>query len=157
METSATSGASEMADASAAYALGYSPAERGRLRHQPDELRDDSEVLLDQVGIAEGSSVIDLGCGPQGILDLLADRVGPAGRVTGLDFHPASVAQARTFVTERGYENVQVVEGDTRCTGMPSGAYDLVHARTLLVNAPDPAAVLTEIVRLRNLQLRATP
>ena len=92
METSAASGTSEMTDASAAYALGHSPAERDRLRRQPDELRDDSEVLLDRVGIAEGSSAIDLGCGPQGILDLLADRVGPAGRVTGVDFHPASVA-----------------------------------------------------------------
>jgi hypothetical protein len=52
-----------MADASAAYALGYSPAERDRLRRQPDELRDDSEVLLDRVGIAKGSTAIDLGCG----------------------------------------------------------------------------------------------
>ena len=96
-----------MADASAAYALGYGPAERDRLRRQPDELREDSEVLLGRAGITEGSSVIDLGCGPQGILDLLADRAGPAGRVTGVDFHPASVAQARTFVAERGYQNVR--------------------------------------------------
>ena len=36
METSAASGASGMADASAADALGYSPAERDRLRRQPD-------------------------------------------------------------------------------------------------------------------------
>ena len=148
METSPASGTSETADASAAYALGYGPVERDRLLRQPDELREDSEVLLDRAGVAEGSSVIDLGCGPQGILDLLADRAGPAGRVTGVDFHPASVAQARTFVAERGYQNVRVIEGDACCTGLPSGSYDLVHARTLLVNAPDPAAVLTEMVRL---------
>jgi len=148
METGPASGTSETADASAAYALGYGPAERDRLRRQPDELREDSEVLLGRAGITEGSSVIDLGCGPQGILDLLAERAGPAGRVTGVDCHPASVAQARTFVAERGYQNVQVVEGDACCTGLPSGSYDLVHARTLLVNAPDPAAVLTEMVRL---------
>jgi SAM-dependent methyltransferase len=133
---------------SAVYALGDSPAEQDRLRHQAAELRQDSEALLDRVGIAAGSSAIDLGCGPEGILDLLADRVGPAGRVTGLDFNPASVTQARRFVAERGYHNVQVVEGDARGTGLPSGSYDLVHARTLLVNAPDPAAVLTEMVRL---------
>jgi trans-aconitate methyltransferase len=35
-------------------------------------------VLLDRVGVAEGWQAIDLGCGPSGILDLLADRVGPA-------------------------------------------------------------------------------
>jgi SAM-dependent methyltransferase len=132
----------------AVYALGDSPAERDRLRHQAAELRPDSEALLDRVGIAAGSSAIDLGCGPEGILGLLADRVGPAGRVTGLDFNPASVALARRFIAEHGYRNVQVVEGDARGTGLLSGSYDLVHARTLLVNAPDPAAVLTEMVRL---------
>ena len=44
METSAASGTSEMTDASAAYALWHGPAERDRLRRQPDQLRDDSEV-----------------------------------------------------------------------------------------------------------------
>ena len=43
-------GVSGMADANAAYTLGYSPAERDRLRRQPDELRDDSEVSLDRQG-----------------------------------------------------------------------------------------------------------
>ena len=132
----------------AAYALGNSPAERDRLRQQAAELRADSEALLDRVGIAAGSSAIDLGCGPEGILDLLAGRAGPAGRVTGLDFNPASVAQARRFAAKRGYRNVQVVQGDARGTGLPSGSFDLVHTRTLLVNASDPEAVLTEMVRL---------
>jgi SAM-dependent methyltransferase len=135
-------------DPGVVYALGHSPAEQDRLRHQAAELRPDSEALLDRVGIAAGGSAIDVGCGPEGILGLLADRVGPAGRVTGLDINPASVAQARWFAAEHGYSNVQVVEGDARATGLPSGSFDLVHARTLLVNATDPAAVLSEMVRL---------
>jgi SAM-dependent methyltransferase len=130
------------------YALGHSPAEQDRLRHQAAELRPDSEALLDRVGIAAGGSAIDVGCGPEGILGLLAERVGPAGQVTGLEINPASVAQARRFAAERGHLNVQVVEADARSTGLPSGSYDLVHARTLLINATDPAAVLTEMVRL---------
>jgi SAM-dependent methyltransferase len=135
-------------DPGAVYALGHSQAEQDRLRHQAAELRPDSEALLDRVGIAAGSSAIDVGCGPEGILDLLADRVGPAGRVIGLDINPASVARARRLAAQRGYPNVQVVESDACCTGLPSESFDLVHARTLLVNAPDPAAVLTEMVRL---------
>ena len=149
METSPASGTSGMADASAAYALGYGPAERDRLRRQPDELREDSEVLLGRAGVAESSSVIDLGCGPQGVLDLLADRAGPAGRVTGVDFHPASVAQARTFVAERGYQNVRVVEGDA---GLARACRQALMTWFMPVpcwsNLPDPGAVLTEMVRL---------
>jgi SAM-dependent methyltransferase len=130
------------------YALGSSPAERERLRRQSAELRDHSAALLDRVGVAPGWDVVDLGCGPSGILDLLAERVGPAGRVTGLDFNPANVALAREFAAGNGLSNVEVAEGDARGTGFPSASYDLVHARTLLINIPDPAAVVAEMVRL---------
>jgi SAM-dependent methyltransferase len=130
------------------YSLGTSPAERDRLRRQSAELRDHSALLLDRVVLAEGWQAIDLGCGPSGILDLLADRVGPTGQVVGLDFEPANVALARVFTAERGLANVEVVQGDAHRTDFPSDSFDLVHARTLLINIPDPAAVVAEMVRL---------
>jgi SAM-dependent methyltransferase len=37
---------------------------------------------------------------------------------------------------------------DARSTGLPPGSFDLVHARTLLVNLPEPAVVAAEMVRL---------
>lgn len=43
---------------------------------------------------------------------------------------------------------VEVVTADARRTGLPSGSFDLVHARTLLVTIPDPAEVMAEMVRL---------
>jgi SAM-dependent methyltransferase len=130
------------------YSLGSSPEERDRLQRQSGELRGHSELLLDRVGVAEGWRVIDLGCGPSGILDLLADRVGPAGRVVGLDVDPVNVALAREFAAERGLANVEVMQGDSHRTDFPSASFDLVHARTLLINIPDPAAVVAEMVRL---------
>jgi SAM-dependent methyltransferase len=130
------------------YSLGSSPAERDRLRRQSSELRDHSALLLDRVGVAEGWQAIDLGCGPSGILDLLADRVGPSGRVIGLDFEPANVALAREFAAEHGLVNVEVIQEDARRTGFPAASYDLVHARTLLINVPDPVVVVAEMVRL---------
>jgi SAM-dependent methyltransferase len=130
------------------YSLGSSPAERDRLRRQSGELRDHSALLLDRVGIAGGWQAIDLGCGPSGILDLLADRVGPAGRVVGLEFEPANVALAREFAAEHSLANVEVIQGDAHQTGFPSATYDLVHARTLLINIPDPAVVVAEMARL---------
>lgn len=130
------------------YKLGGGPAERDRLRRQSEELRAHSAALLDRVGAGPGWSAIDLGCGPSGVLDLLAERVGPGGRVLGLEANPASVALAREFGAVRGLENVAVTEGDARCTGLPSASFDLVHARTLLINIPDPAAVVAEMTRL---------
>jgi SAM-dependent methyltransferase len=43
---------------------------------------------------------------------------------------------------------VQIMTADARRTGLPPGSFDLVHARTLLVNLPDPADVAAEMVRL---------
>jgi SAM-dependent methyltransferase len=79
---------------------------------------------------------------------LLAARVSPGGRVVGVDTDPAHVATAAEFVGERRLAGVEVMIADARSTGLPSGSFDLVHTRTLLVNVPEPAGVVTEMVRL---------
>jgi SAM-dependent methyltransferase len=135
-------------DANAVYALGSSLGESARLQRQAEELAADSEALLDRVGLQSGQSVIDLGCGPRGILDLLADRVAPSGRVVGLDADPAHTAMAAEFAAERGLAGVQIMTADARSTGLPSGSFDVVHARTLLTNVPEPAEVAAEMTRL---------
>lgn len=130
------------------YALGRDQGESARLHRQADELLADSAALLDQVGLRPGQRAIDLGCGPRGIIDLLAERVGPGGHVVGLDADPAHIAMAREFAARQGLGVVQIVSADARRTGLPSGSFDLVHARTLLVTVPDVAEVLAEMVRL---------
>jgi len=130
------------------YALGSDEAERERLGRQSVELRDRSARLLDRVALGPGQTAIDLGCGPRGVIDLLSERVGPRGQVVGLDLDPTNVALARSYVNDRGLANVTVVEGDARRSGLADATFDVVHARTVLVNVPDPAAVLTEMVRL---------
>lgn len=132
----------------AVYALGSSLDESARLLRQAEELAADSAALLGRVGLRPGQTAIDLGCGPRGILDLLAERVSPAGRVVGLDADPAHTAMAAEFAAGRGLRGVQIVTADARSTGLPPGSFHLVHARTLLVNLPEPAAVVTEMVRL---------
>jgi ubiquinone/menaquinone biosynthesis C-methylase UbiE len=118
------------------------------LKRQAEELEPDSAVLLDEVGLRPGDSAIDLGCGPRGVIDLLAERVAPGGRVVGLDADPAHVAMASRFVASRGLSDVEVVCGDARHTGLEAGSFDLVHERMLLVTVPQPADVLREMLRL---------
>ena len=87
------------------YALGRDTAEAERLRRQTIELQPLAAELLDRVGAAEGQSAIDVGCGPRGTLELLAERVGPRGRVVGLEVDPVHVAMARELVAEQGLTN----------------------------------------------------
>jgi ubiquinone/menaquinone biosynthesis C-methylase UbiE len=134
--------------ATAIYALGRDREESARLRQQSSEMRPYSARLLDRTGLTCGHSAIDLGCGPSGIIDLLAERVAPGGRVVGLDADPVHVTMAREFAAEHGLGNVDVVEADARHTGLPPDSFELVHGRTLLVTIPDPAGVLAEMTRL---------
>jgi SAM-dependent methyltransferase len=55
---------------------------------------------------------------------------------------------AAEFAAEQGLSGVEIMTGEARRTGLPSGSFDLVPARTLLVNVPDPAGVVAEMVRL---------
>src|SRR5262252_1690664 len=55
---------------------------------------------------------------------------------------------ARRFADGHGLRNVEIVAADARHTGLPSGTFDVVHSRTLLVTIPEPATVVAEMVRL---------
>jgi SAM-dependent methyltransferase len=134
--------------APAVYALGRDSAEADRLGRQSAELWHMAEALLDRVSLRQGQRAIDLGCGPRGIIELLADRVGPAGQVVGLDLDADLLDRACDLASERGLTNVEIMAGDARRTGLPTSSFDLVHARTLLVNIPDPAGVVAEMARI---------
>jgi SAM-dependent methyltransferase len=130
------------------YLLGRNSAEHERLRQQAQRAAADVIALLDQIGIQPGWRAIDVGCGPRGILDLLAERVGPRGTVVGLERDATTVALAREFVAERGLANVEILQGDARATGLPRGSFDLVHLRLVLVNVPAPEDIVAELVAL---------
>lgn len=135
-------------DPNAVYPLGSSSGESARLQRQAEELAADSAALLDRVGLRPGQHAIDLGCGPRGILDMLAERVVPAGRVVGLDSDPAHAAMAAEFAAARRLTGVEIITADARNTGLPAGSFDLVHARTLLINLAEPADAAAEMMRL---------
>ena len=55
---------------------------------------------------------------------------------------------AAAFVSGHRLKGVQIVTADAGRTGLRSRSFNLVHARTLLVNVPEPAVVVAEMVRL---------
>jgi ubiquinone/menaquinone biosynthesis C-methylase UbiE len=130
------------------YLLGHSANEEERLRRQPQELAPDSRRLLDQLNLRPGSRAIDIGCGPQGILDLLSERVGTNGKVVGLERSESTIQLARQFIAEHNLRNVEVLQGDAKATGLPRASFDMVHARLVLVNVPEPQRVVEEMTAL---------
>jgi SAM-dependent methyltransferase len=130
------------------YVLGYRRAEQERLQRQAQELAPESCWLFDQIGVAAGARVVEIGCGPRGCLDLLAERVGPSGRVVGVERSQDAVNLARALIDERGLTNVEVLCRDARATELPRASFDLVTARLVLVNIPQPQQIVAEAVAL---------
>src|SRR5512136_3019844 len=120
------------------YFLGYRDAEQERLQRQAQELDQEARWLVDQIGLPAGARAVEIGCGPRGCLDLLAERVGPSGEVMGVERSDEAVGMARKFIAERNLSNVRVLCGDARQTGLPRGAFDLATARLVLINVPHP-------------------
>jgi ubiquinone/menaquinone biosynthesis C-methylase UbiE len=110
--------------------------------------RAEANWLLDRIGVEPGWRAVDAGCGPLGILDLLAERVGPAGGAIGLERDSRLVEMGRSIVTQQGLGNVRFVLGDAYKSGLPTGSFDLVHARLLLINLQNPERALTELTAL---------
>src|SRR3954464_3635905 len=69
------------------------------------------------------------GAGPGSRAAALAERVGPAGRVTALD------ADAR-FLAPLESERLAVVKADLTAAPLPARRFDLVHARLVLEHLP---------------------
>lgn len=129
------------------YLLGDSPAEVRHLVEQAEVYAQEAGELFDAIGVERGTAAIDIGCGVLGVLHLLAERVGTGGRVVGLDREARMVESGRRFAEQRGLA-IEFIEADATATGLPDGAFGLVHARTLLLNVSNPAEILAEMVRI---------
>lgn len=130
------------------YFLGYRDAEQVRLQQQAEQLGGESAQLFDEIGVSEGDRVLEIGCGPRGCLDLLSARVGPSGKVVGIEVGEDAAATANAFLTDQGIANVEVLCGDARALALPQASFDLVTSRLVLVNIPEPESVVSTAVAL---------
>jgi SAM-dependent methyltransferase len=103
-----------------------------------------------RVGLCDGGTAIDCGCGPIGGLAVMAEMVGPSGRIVGVDFNEPAIRRARSVVSALGLENVELVAGDIHDqeTATLGGPFDLAFTRCFLMHQLDPVRTLRQIVVL---------
>jgi SAM-dependent methyltransferase len=126
------------------YPLEQRSGEIERLLVQSQAMASDTLTMLERLGPMLGWECLDIGCGPGGITDLLGARVGPTGRVVGLDMNPAFLEYAR----RNAPANVEFCHGDAYTTNLPGGSFDLVHMRFVASTAGNPERLLQEATRL---------
>jgi ubiquinone/menaquinone biosynthesis C-methylase UbiE len=105
-------------------------------------------LLLEHVELKRGARVLDVGCGTGFPLIELAERLGPASRVCGIDPWSAALARARFKARVRRVVNVAVVGGDAGALPFPDACFDLIVSNLGVNNFEKPEAALREIRRV---------
>ena len=111
-----------------------------------DGLSHHSEAIFPALPVRTGDHVLDVGCGFGDTALKLAERVGPKGRVVGIDCCDAFLDYARAAVRARSLANVSFVRGDAE-VALPTHQFDFVFARFGTMFFANPVAGLRNMRR----------
>mgnify|MGYP000869521055 CR=1 FL=1 len=95
-----------------------------------------------------GETVLDLGSGAGFDCFLAARKVGPEGRVIGVDMTPEMLARARKNAETGGYANVEFREGTIEALPVEDASVDVVISNCVINLSPDKDQVFREIHRV---------
>lgn len=123
------------------YIFGHSRAELRRLAILSSFIEPITERLLSEAGLRPGMRVLDLGCGGGDVSMLLAELVGPAGSVTGIDCSAEFVKAARQRARGLGHANIEFHWEAVEDFYDPD-PFDMVVGRSVLVHQADPVRFL---------------
>lgn len=99
-------------------------------------------------GVKPGETVLDLGCGAGIDLLLAARKVGPSGKVIGIDMTDEMLAKARENITASGLTNVEVRKGIIEELPVESASVDWVISNCVINLSPEKEKVFREITRV---------
>jgi arsenite methyltransferase len=97
--------------------------------------------------LKEGETVLDLGSGPGFDCFLAAQRVGPAGKVIGVDMTADMLVLARANAEQSGYPNVEFRLGEIEHLPVADNSADVIISNCVINLAPDKPQVFREAFR----------
>lgn len=99
-------------------------------------------------GIVRGESVLDIGSGAGIDCFLAAQRVGPSGKVIGLDMTPLMIKKAQENAKQAGLGNVEFRLGEAESMPVEDRSVDWVISNCVINLSPDKPAVFREMFRV---------
>lgn len=112
----------------------------GRFSVLEDRYDPQTRQCLSRLGITEGWACLEVGAGAGSVAAWMADEVGPGGSVLAVDLKPHTAAPA----AQRA--NLTVAQHDIMTDPLPEAAFDLAHARLVLLHLPGRIEALTRMV-----------
>lgn len=118
-----------------------------RLRQQAQAVRGIEAGILRSAGIQAGHDVLELGCGPGFVTDLLAE-LAPDGSLYAVEPSPTLLAQMESNVRNKPRRGLYPIQACGDRLPIPDGGIDFSYARFVLQHIPGPEAVISEVHRV---------
>ncbi len=99
-------------------------------------------------GVQPGQVVLDIGSGAGIDCFIAVEKVGPAGKVIGLDMTPEMIERARQNARDAGFSNVEFRFGEAEKIPVEDSSVDWVISNCVINLSPDKPAVFGEIARI---------
>lgn len=128
--------------------LGYSEADLGDVPTGAVEAGLGCGNPAALAGLHEGQTVLDLGCGAGLDVFVAARRVGPQGKVIGVDMTPEIVRKAQQYASEGRYENVEFKVGRIEDLPLASRSMDVIVSNCVMNHSSDKPAAFREALRV---------
>ena len=104
--------------------------------------------LVEIVDLPVGARVLDVAAGRGAVLFPMAERIGPAGHVNGIDLAEPMVAATAAEISRRGMHNATIRQMDAEALEFPDATFDAVTCGFALFLFPDLARTLSEFRRV---------
>jgi len=123
----------------AAYLIDRNREEARRRLTLQEQIQDPKTIsALQRIGVCAGWTCLEVGAGKGSIAAWLCDVVGPTGEVVATDIDT-------TFLDDLVFPNLAILRHNVATDDLQTAAFDLVHARDVLVHLPEREAVLRKM------------
>jgi len=127
---------------------GYDKGELSRLPADSVQNSFGCGTPLAFAGVRPGQTVLDIGSGAGIDCFIASEKVGPTGKVIGLDMTPEMIERARRNAKEAGVTNVEFRFGEAEKMPVEDTSVDWVISNCVINLSPDKPAVFGEIGRI---------
>jgi ubiquinone/menaquinone biosynthesis C-methylase UbiE len=111
-----------------------------------DRFKDPAKVVW-KLGLREGQTVLDFGCGPGSFTIPAAQMVGEGGKVYALDIHPLAIKAVDKKAREKRLTNIATILSE-RDTGLPEESIDVILLYDTIHMIRDKQGLLKELHRV---------
>jgi ubiquinone/menaquinone biosynthesis C-methylase UbiE len=129
------------------YVLGQSAYEYERLTLQAKVLRPFTEKFLTVAGIKPGMRVLEVGSGMGDVALLVAEIVGPRGRVLGVDRDATGLENARERTRQQGCSSWVSFQASNLVEFNTADQFDAIVGRYILLYQHDPGATIRHLLK----------